>query len=94
MSNELFISEVLFLIIMLIGTFVAYEFYKSKDGILRKLMIWYFVIDVYVYASSALYFWLSDIGFDVISLGMFRLCVLIPKAAIKLRILYYLRTKK
>lgn len=94
MTNELLISECLFAIIILIGLFVVREFYVAKNGILRKLMIWYFSIDVYVYVLSALYWWLAEQGWELMPVYGLRLAVLIPKAIIKLRILYYLRTKK
>lgn len=94
MKEGLLMNELLFLVISTIGVVLAWAFYRSKNGILRKLMIWYFCVDVYVYLSSAIYFWLAETGYPVITLLAFRFLVLIPKAIMNLRILYYLRTKK
>lgn len=94
MSTDLFISELLFSIIILIGVCILWEFIISKNGILRKLMIWYFAVEIYVYLFAAIFFYCEEINHPLMSTGLFRIVVLIPKALIKLRLLYYLKTKK
>lgn len=90
MNDELFISELLFCIIVTIGMLVFYQLYRSKNGVFRIIMLVYFAIDVYIYAFSAIYWYRSAHGYDVIPVGAFRLLVLVPKATIKLVLLWWL----
>lgn len=88
--NELVLSEVMTVIIVLIGFIIARDFYISRNGILRKILIWYFIVEVFIYALAFLY-WANDLA---LSVGVFRLIVLTPKFIIKVRLLYYLKFKK
>lgn len=88
--NELVLSEVMTVIIVLIGFIIARDFYISRNGILRKILIWYFIVEVFVYSLAFIY-WLDVLA---ISVGLFRLIVLVPKFIIKLRLLWYLKTKR
>lgn len=92
--QEILISEILFTVIILIAAIVLREFIVSKDGVLRKIMIWYFIVEIFVYATSAIYFYLGHLHVYVISASVFRMIVLLPKVAIKLRLLFFLKTKK
>lgn len=91
MRDELIISLILFIIISIISCVTAYKFYKAKNGVLRRLMIWFFIVEVYVYLVSALYFTLASYDIEPISMGLFRFIVLLPKAVMMLRILQYLK---
>lgn len=94
MSQDLFFSEILFFVIFVIAFMVSREFKLSKNGILRKLMIWYFATECFVYVSSGAYFFLFENGITTLNIHLFRYLVLIPKATMMVRILYYLKTKK
>jgi hypothetical protein len=90
MSNNLFFSEILFSIIITIGLMVFWQLYISKDGMLRKIMITYFLIEVFIYTASAIYFWMVEKGNTSLSIEMFRLIILTPKAAVKLWLFFWL----
>lgn len=87
MAGSLAIAQVLFGIIYVIGIFVLREFIISKDGVLRKIMIQYFAVELYVYAGSAFYFFFLK---DRIPIGIFLIIILSPKAISKLPLLWYL----
>lgn len=94
MDNELFFSELQFMIIFIIATLVSYEFYLSKDGILRKIMIWFFISEAFVYLGSGVYYWAHEVGFTNMGLPLFRTLILLPKTALMLRLLHYLTNKR
>lgn len=60
MSNWL--SQIELLTIGLLSAFIAFDFYRSKDGRLRVLMIRLFVSKVWVYGGAALFYWLMPYG--------------------------------
>lgn len=90
MTNNLFFSEILFTVIVLIGLMVFWQLYISKDGMLRKIMITYFLVEVFIYSASAVYFWKVEHGTTTLSIDMFRLMILTPKAAVKLWLFFWL----
>jgi glycerol uptake facilitator-like aquaporin len=90
MTNNLFFSEILFTIIVMIGLMVFWQLYKSKDGTLRKIMITYFLVEVFIYTASGIYFWKVENGTTDLSIDMFRLMILTPKAAVKLWLFFWL----
>lgn len=90
MTNNLFVSEILFLIITMIAMMVVWQLYISKNGTLRKIMITYFIIEVFIYSASAIYFWRQENDRSVLPIEMFRLIILTPKAAVKLWLFFWL----
>lgn len=90
MSVNLFISELLFSIIIMIGLLVFWQLKRSRNGVFRKIMMAYFLVEVYVYTLSAIYWWTGENGYYFMPLHIFRLIILCPKAAIKLVLLWWL----
>lgn len=90
MNTEFWISEALFFIVYTVATFVLIEFIRSRDGMLRKIMIAYFVIEIFTYAGSALYFWAFETKLIALPISHFRIIILIPKMIIKLILLKWL----
>jgi hypothetical protein len=90
MTGNLFVSEVLFTIIIAIGFLVFWQLKISRNGTLRKIMMAYFLIEIYVYSLSAIYWWAIDRGVVPVPITVFRLVVLIPKAAVKIVLLVWL----
>lgn len=84
------ISEILFGIVWIIALFVLREFIVSKDGMLRKLMIAYFLVEFYTYFGSALYLWGTHEGWTKLPIDQWRIIIIIPKVAIKLWLLSWL----
>lgn len=82
---EWIISVILFIIIETVAILLVREFVMSKNGMLRKLMIWYFAIEIWVYIVFFYYF-----GNAIEVIGFFLLASL-PKAIIKIIIFFYLR---
>jgi hypothetical protein len=58
MSGVLFTTLFMFTVISLVSFLIAYNFWESRNGILRKIMIFYFFTKglVYAFAATALYF--------------------------------------
>lgn len=92
--GNLILTEILFAITYLIASLVLWEFVKSKDGQLRKIMIAYFGVEVFVYLSSAIYFWVVWEKVDIFSINTFRIIVIIPKVAVKLWLLWWFKGRK
>jgi hypothetical protein len=93
MGSNLFVSEILMVTITLIAFAVFWQLMRSKNGVLRKIMMGYFLIEVYVYGFSVVYWWLvgKGKGFDV---ELFRVLVIVPKAIMMLILLRYLIKQK
>lgn len=94
MNSGLILSEILLSFIVVIAAILAVSFGKSKSNKLAKLMKMYFWLEVFIHAASATYFLLVDNGVTNISIGMFRLFVLIPKGIMMAVIIAYLRNNK
>lgn len=90
MTNNLFLSELMFITVAMIASLVFRRLYISKNGTLRKIMITYFLIEVFIYASSAVYFWMLEKDKAVVTVDVFRLIILTPKALVMLWLLSWL----
>lgn len=85
------LSEYLFAIIYVIAALVFWEFIKSKDGILRKIMIGYFIVEVYAYLGSAIYFLLVDAKVHIFGIDIFRIIIITPKAIMMLCLWWWMK---
>lgn len=52
------ISQLELVAIAALSAFIAWDFYRSKDGRVRVLMIRLFASKIWVYGGAALYYWL------------------------------------
>lgn len=84
--TNLILTETMFLIVAAIGLFVVREFVIIKNGVLRKIMIAYFCVEVFTYTISAVFF----MGWLPITIETLRIIVIVPKVIIKIRLLIYL----
>jgi len=87
-------SQFLYILMGLISLFIAREFWKSKNGLFRKLMIFLFVSQFWVVSVSAIYYallekWLLDIKY----FGVIRLLALLPITTALILIFIYLAKK-
>lgn len=87
MTTEVFIQEVTFTVITTIAWLVAYEFIKSKDGILRKISICFCIYEGLIYFSTGIHT-LYNTG---IPLWVWRTFINVPKACIWLWLYFYIR---
>lgn len=69
---------------------VVWQLYVSKNGTLRKIMITYFTVEVFIYSASAIYYWQVENRSNTIPIDVFRLMVLSPKAAVKIWLFIWL----
>lgn len=76
----------MFLIVAAIGLFVVREFIMVKNGVLRKIMIAYFCVEVFTYSMSGIFF----MGWLPITIETLRIIVIVPKVIVKIRLLIYL----
>jgi len=94
MDGNLFISEVLMSTVAAISLGVFWQLFRSKNGMLRKILIAFFLIEFYVYTFSCIYWYLLGTDQKVFSIETFRMLVLIPKALVELVLLVYLFKRK
>lgn len=90
MDANLFFSEILFAIIVAVAVLVFWQLKISRNGLLRKILMAYFLIEIYMFSLMAVYWWYADRGDPLMSIKELRLLVLIPKTAIKLVLLAWL----
>jgi len=88
MSVSIFISELLFTIIIAIAVMVFWQLWIAQpqnrfELILKRVLLWYFGIEIYMHILFAWYWWKQDY-----SGGSFQLYVYTPKAIMKLVLLY------
>lgn len=94
MSNELFVAEILYIITTFIAAYVAYEFYQSKNGILRKILVFHFLSQAWAGIVNGVFFYFYERGFElVLSVGATRLIALTPLAISMILILEYIKKK-
>lgn len=91
MVDNLILTEVLFFIVYAIGMLVVWEFVKAKDGMLRKIMIAYFSVEVAIYFMAAGYFYLVYLKKPPVSPDVFRIIFIAPKVCVKLWLLWWLK---
>lgn len=89
--NNFFFTELLYGVVWLVAIFVLREFIISKDGLLRKIMIAYFCVEIFTYGGAAIFFLLQHNHIEIISIEAFRIMVILPKVAVKLWLLYYFK---
>lgn len=94
MTQNLAWSEILFFIIITIAGLVAWQFIKSRNGMLRKIMIAYFCTEIFVYGASAVYFWMYANHYTKMNIDVFRVIVITPKTIMMLWLYLWLRKKK
>lgn len=85
MGANLFVSELLFSIIICVAILVLWQFVRSRNGMLRKIMIAYFIVEIYIFTFSAIY-WYDPF----IPVNTFRMLILIPKVIVKLWLLWWI----
>jgi len=94
MNASLFVSELLLVLIGCMGFVVFWQLYRSKDGMLRKIMMNYFLTEVFMFFTFAIYWWLKSkklIHFPIVYLLPIWL---LPKAIIKIILLDWLRRNR
>lgn len=90
MFDNFLLNQILFFVLWSIALVITRAFIRSKDGMLRKIMICYFGWESITYMVSAFYFSGLHYHWFALSPDTFRLMILIPKAGIKIWLLYYL----
>lgn len=83
------ICEILFAIAYMTAAFVLREFIISKNGTLRKIMICYFSVEVFIFGGGAFYvmYWHKIIPTPV---TWFLIFLTVPKDVVKLWLLSWL----
>ena len=89
MNIDLILIEIVLWTIAIMSGLIAYEFYKSRDGRLRVLIISLFLCKVYLYGGSAVWFLFSSAGnWTLVRALLFN----VPMFIIMLRLWGYIRT--
>jgi len=90
MPLPLLINEFLKAIAWMIGIYVVVEFVRTRDGMLRIIMIVYFSVEVFIYFTSSVNTYLEWKRINVIDRLTFQDVLLIPKDIIKIWLLFWL----
>lgn len=80
--------------IVVLSALIAYEFYRSKDGRLRLLIIELFLTKMWVYGGGAIYYLLMDYGYMTsIEPGFVRIALNLPMLFVMLKLWGFIRMK-
>lgn len=95
MTPEMILSQILFWSITVASGFIAYEFYISQNGKLRKLIIELFCAKMFVYGGAGLYYLLQDLGMfhDAQPIWM-RVVLNFPMAIVMVRLYRFIKWGK
>lgn len=89
--NEV-LSQLFLLIIVIMSALVAFEFYKSKDGRLRILIIALFVTKIWVYGGAMIYYGMIDAGlWSKVNPLTLRLVLNAPMCIVMVKLWQYIR---
>jgi len=94
MSANLFVSELLLVMIASMGFIVFWQLYRSKDGMLRKIMMFYFLTEVFMFSTFAIYWWMKSRKMIQFSIVYLLPIWLLPKVIIKILFLDWLRRNR
>lgn len=87
------LGQIFLLIIVTMSVLVAREFYKSKDGYLRALIILLFAAKIWVYGGAFIFYQLTDMGVvDQPNPFIFRLALNTPMLIIMILLYKYIKT--
>lgn len=87
-------SQILFWSIAIASIFIAYEFYRSQDGKLRKLIIELFLAKTFVYGGAGLYYLFFDFGLIGAEPVWIRIILNAPMCAVMVRLYRFIRFGK
>lgn len=91
MKATLLLAEIEFMVIAFVSAFLVYQFYISKNGLLRKLLIWFFASQFFTVLCSAFYYIsLEQFGKEPIGLAWIRIIALCPMSVIMIFIYLYI----
>lgn len=91
---EMILSELLFLGIVIFSLFIWYEFYISRDGKLRILIMELFLAKCWVYGLAGVYYLLVDFGyFDGLSTLWLRIACNLPMCIVMVRLYRWIKWK-
>ena len=93
MKFEDLLSQILFWSIAGLSAFIAWEFFTSKNGRLRILMIRLFSCKVWVYGGAALWFLFFDKHIKIPFVYV-RIILTLPMAIVMFQIYKFIRIKK
>lgn len=95
MNAEQILSQIAYATIFSLALTVAYKFYQTKNGYLRKLLISYFLCVAWSFGAEWIYYIFLDAGYlrdlDIVFLHI--VCHL-PKAIVMIYLYRFLREPK
>lgn len=91
MKATLLLAEIEFLTIALVSAFLAYQFYISKNGMLRRLLIIFFCSQFFTVLCSAIYYLaLEQFGKEPVPIAWMRIIALMPMSVSLILMLIYI----
>lgn len=89
------LSELFFCVVAVLAAMIAWEFFKTRDGKLRVIIIALFITKVWVYGGAMIYYLLLDFGYiNKIEAVYIRLILNFPMVIVMLRLWKFIRTKE
>lgn len=89
-TYELAAFEFLYCLVIFIELGISWRLYKSKNGYFKRLMCIFFIIDSWVYFTSALFFAGNNLGWFTMGIDILIPTALIPKVAVSIATRIYL----
>lgn len=93
--NQEIVSQILFWTVAILAALIAYEFYKSHDGLLRILIINLFIAKVWVYGGAAIFYLLVTFGYlKGVPIVMLRIVLTLPMFIIMIQLYRFIKWGK
>src|SRR5690242_5587259 len=89
MDVNFFISEMLTTLIFCGAILIFWQLKISKNGILRKILMGYFLVEAFIYMMAGIFWWCAYRSEPFISIEGLRIITLVPKAVIKIIFLWW-----
>lgn len=82
-ETNFIIDEVLMIVTLINTAMIVSDFIRSKDGELRKIMIAYFCVELWILGCAIVYMCLSYYDIAPVRVGMFLAMLIAPKFVVK-----------
>jgi len=94
MTTEMLISQLIFWGIVIFSGMIAYEFYLSRDGLLRILIIQLFLAKCWQFGVAGSYYLAWDLGyFQTFDQVLLRVVCNTPMVIVMWRLWLYIRNR-
>lgn len=94
MTTSLFGAELMLFAIAAMAFVIFWDLYRSRDGKLRIIMMWYMLVEILLFGGTGVFFWLSERGFTHTNIVTFSLLILPFKLVVKTILFIWVRNNE